>query len=86
MTTEDPEWTDDDLEWALAWRDDDRSRCSGCGQPKSESFAKGNDNAYEATALACHACATSSREAESWNNQDGKAHGIYISVTRREEA
>lgn len=84
VTIEEPEWTDEDVEFALAQRSYRESLCV-CGHPRSESFDPDNDHAYNAEPWACHACAARDRASEAWHKQDGKAHGIYFAVTRREE-
>lgn len=59
----DPLFTEEDAEEILdylQWKD---SICSGCGQPKHESFAPENTYAYRGVALNCHACGAKTRAA-----------------------
>ena len=51
--------------------------CDGCGHPKSESMAPGNDNAYSGEPLQCHACRAARRSVDGWTSEE--LHGIYLS-------
>lgn len=53
----------------MEWQEWNDATCSGCGQPRAESFAIENTDRYSATAFECHACAT--RERKAWS--DGKS-------------
>lgn len=67
----DPLFTDDDAEELLdylQWKD---SICSGCGQPKHESFAVENTWAYDGVVLECHACAAMRRAERRLDVHDG---------------
>lgn len=82
---DEPLWLDDDTEAALEYMDYLDSLCSGCGNPRHESFHKDNFSAYEATALRCHACATRDIETTSRSKSENTVNdGIYISVTKKE--
>lgn len=67
------------MEWQ-AWRD---NQCSGCGQPRDESFAKEHSFSYEVEPLRCHACAARERRAhvDNENRSPGnETYGTYYAV------
>jgi hypothetical protein len=49
-------WTETDVAYALEWKAIEADRCSGCGQPASESFNPANLDAYGTKDLVCFAC------------------------------
>lgn len=73
-----PRWTDRDRDLALGLMAWDESRHE-CGQPRAESFHPDNEDAYEASAVRCHACATGARFAKSF---DGDTEGLSITVRK----
>lgn len=78
-----PAWTEDDLEYVLEWQRMQDALCSGCGQPRDESFDPDYADAYEPKVLRCHACATAGRAADlSRKTFDGDVHGLYTSVSK----
>jgi hypothetical protein len=83
VTTFDPDWTDDDIAAALAWTDADRGNCAGCGLPREETFDPERANAYDAEAIACHACAARDRAARDFNQKNGDTSGVYWRITER---
>lgn len=64
-------FTDEDYADAIAWQTVQDDRCPGCGQPRSESMHPDNDDAYEAKAWVCHACAAKTRKADAIADQGG---------------
>jgi hypothetical protein len=80
-----PEWLPEDRLAALEWVVHQRSLCpGGCGQPRSESFAEGNDDLYDVTLIQCHACAARDRRLWSMSGGDPQAappFGICTIVT-----
>lgn len=60
-------------------------RCSGCGQPLSESTAKENELAYVAEAERCHACRTRVRFQRTWQEDGGDVAGLRTGVLRRDQ-
>ena len=57
-------WLQEDKDAALEWIEYDDSLCSGCRNPRIESFDIANEDKYDVEALACHACAA--RERKGW--------------------
>lgn len=80
----DEAWTDDDVEYALAWRELTDSTCGGCGEPRSESFAKENHDAYDVKALVCHACAERDREMNALKESGMEMAGLHLIVKKTE--
>lgn len=76
-------WTEDDVEYALAWQRLQADKCSGCGQPRSESFDVANHASYEGHALQCHACAARDVKSKLYQDGGGDMAGLYISVSKR---
>jgi hypothetical protein len=63
-------WLPEDTKAALEWQTHKDSLCSGCGNPRHESFAVENSDAYTAEPLRCHACAA--RERKAWYRNKNK--------------
>lgn len=63
ITVREPEWLDDDRDWAEA---DDLERvgaCEGCGMPLDETTDPANEGAYVAAEpVKCHGCAPVTRK------------------------
>lgn len=76
MTTFDPDFTEADIEAALAWEDDKAAKCGGCGHYVDESMEPGADREYEAEPLVCHACAERDRAQEVWRKENGEQAGL----------
>ncbi|MFB4285706.1 hypothetical protein ACBJ59_61340 [Nonomuraea sp. MTCD27] len=59
ITVREPEWLEEDRDWALADLDDQASRCpNGCGMPLEDTTHPDNEGAYVADEPPrCHACA-----------------------------
>lgn len=83
VTTFDPEWTDEDIDAALAWADDEALRCTGCGRHRDETMAEGQDQAYESEPVVCHACAAVDRARKAWSEKKGDTAGVYWPVKER---
>jgi hypothetical protein len=75
-------WTEDDVEYALAWQALASDDCPGCGQPRSESFADDNHDAYTVRKLRCHACAARDSESKDYAESGGEMGGLYLAVTK----
>lgn len=79
-----PYWLDDDQDAALEYMDHLDSICSGCGQPRHESFAEENFLNYHTTALRCHACADKEMTARARQKDDkASTEGIYLVVEKK---
>jgi hypothetical protein len=67
ITVREPEWLEEDRDWATADLHEQASKCSsGCGLPLDETTDPANEGAYEAPLpTRCFACTTlSARQAE----------------------
>jgi hypothetical protein len=76
VTVSGPEWTDADRAYALAWQEEQRFKCGGCGRSRVETMTKNAQGQFQAKAWYCHACAARDRAAEKAAN----APGLYWSV------
>lgn len=83
VTTFDAEWTDEDIDAALAWADDDALRCGGCGHHRDESMREGQEQAYDSEPVVCHACAVRDRARAAWADKKGDTAGVYWPVHKR---
>lgn len=81
---DEPLWLDEDQDAALEYMDYLDSICSGCGQPRHESFSEENFLAYHTTALRCHACADKELTAKARQRDDNAStEGIYLVVDHK---
>ncbi|MGW4663176.1 hypothetical protein [Streptosporangium sandarakinum] len=74
VTRREPEWLEDDRDWALAQMREEANRCrGGCGMPLDETTDPANASIYEAPPpVRCRACATlAERQAEYKEDTDG---------------
>lgn len=78
----DEAWTEDDVEYALAWQALANDDCPGCGQLKAESFAIENHDAYDVKALVCHACAERGREQHALQEAGMEMAGLHLVVNK----
>lgn len=83
VTTFDADWSDDDITAALAWVADEADRCSGCGHHRDESMAVGQDQAYDAEPIVCHACAARDRAVKAGHDKHLDTAGIYWRIKER---
>ena len=86
VTECDPEWLSGDVAAALRWQAERDSLCSGCGQPRRESFDRANR--YAAQRHECGGCAAQQRSAYLEDKNRGKnappRFGSYYAVTKLE--
>lgn len=77
-----PQWTDLDRGYALAWLAEQNSKHE-CGQPLAEVFAKEHQNDYGAEVVRCHACAALERAMSEYGKADGAdTAGLRARLTR----
>lgn len=66
--------------------DYESSLCSGCGRPRHETFDPANEQAYEAEAQRCHACATRDRKTTMWReDENADTSGVYFAIHERDD-
>lgn len=60
ITVREPEWLEEDRDWALADQQEQANKCpGGCGLPLDETTDPANEGAYEAPLpVRCFACTT----------------------------
>ncbi|MFC6080914.1 hypothetical protein [Sphaerisporangium aureirubrum] len=57
VTVREPEWLEDDVAWALAWRQEQAGKCPGCGLQLEETTNPANDGRYVVPLpVRCFAC------------------------------
>lgn len=74
-----PLFLDEDVEEILDFIDYEDSLCSGCHQPRVESFDPANEWSYRGETLACHACAAKRRAEKKLDVLDG----VYSYATKK---
>lgn len=77
VTTNDPEVTDDDREWANAWLALKADECPGCGQPKSDAWDHRHPSRYEDRFVQCKGCTAIQVAAENDSEAGRQRRGVY---------
>ena len=72
---------DDDIAAALEWQRWKDSLCTGCGQPRDESFSPTGPD-YRARSRRCRCCEALDVEAKEWSESSSSTSGVYLSVDR----
>lgn len=81
---DEPYWLPEDQDAAFEYMQFLDELCSGCGQPRHESFDGSNFLAYETTALRCHACADKEMTAKArQQDENASTEGIYLVVDKK---
>lgn len=57
----DAEWLGDDLDWAMAWQEEQDSLCPGCAQPLEESTDESLKDQWVAHEVTCYSCMAKAR-------------------------
>lgn len=71
-------WSDDDRGWALALLAEEADECSGCGQPRSESYSEESEGRYTARVQVCQACLVAEHVAT-----DAQGRGAKVEIIRK---
>jgi hypothetical protein len=78
-------WLDFDLALALAHKENERSKCSGCGHDLEEALDKATQGAVTVDHFQCHYCAARDRKSRELSERAGGARphpemldGIYL--------
>lgn len=74
-------WTDEDRDWLLALRAEERETCKGCGYPLDECRDPKSAGTWTPKASVCQACLVVEAEAEN-QQEGGKRRGVYVGVVR----
>ncbi|MFI6477358.1 hypothetical protein ACIBH1_05460 [Nonomuraea sp. NPDC050663] len=81
ITVHDPEWLDDDRDWAAADLQEQANACEGCGFPRDETTDPANEGAYVALEpVKCHGCAPMTRKKEKL--EDPRDHIFQVRKVR----
>lgn len=70
---------DEDIDDVLDWLAVEDETCSGCGQPRHESFSPDSQDGYEARKLKCFACEARDQASHQY---EGDRNGIYFTVSK----
>lgn len=76
-------WTPEDRAWALALHQVEADACPECGQPWGDVTDEGNEFAYMAELVKCHACATSAKTVRAHQDGNGDTDGLHVHVEHR---
>lgn len=83
MTVRDPEWTDEDRAWHLAYQEDLDNRCPGCGNYLDECRDPKTAGHWQVVAQTCEACRVGEADAENRAEAKTKQRGLYTAVVLR---
>jgi hypothetical protein len=81
----DQQWTSRDAQAAVLWEIEQKSRCSGCGQPRDECMGpEADDDApeYEVTGTRCWACQARDAKLQKFREEGASGGGLYLSVAK----
>lgn len=73
------------MEYALAWLEDERAKCTGCGHYRADTFDRDNFNRWDPEPYVCHACQARDQAARAWSHNKNDTDGVYWSLRDREE-
>ncbi|MBB4702249.1 hypothetical protein BJ982_003793 [Sphaerisporangium siamense] len=83
VTLREPEWLEDDVAWALAWKQEQAGLCPGCKLPLEETTDPANDGRYRVPpATRCFACTPL---AEAHKEYAASAPGVLLHAEKDEE-
>ncbi len=71
-------WSDEDRGWALALLAEESDACSGCGQPRSESWSEDSEGRYTARVQVCQACLVAE-----FVSEDTQGRGTKVEIIRK---
>lgn len=70
------------MAWALAWQDEERLRCDGCGLPKDVTMAPGADRQHwQVHTAGCAACEARENHVAAMSQAGNAPRGMYFWVT-----
>lgn len=72
------DWSDSDRGWALALLAEEADECSGCGQPRAESYSEESEGRYSARVQVCQACLVAE-----FVQQDASGRGAKVEIIRK---
>jgi hypothetical protein len=81
----DPQWTRRDAQAAVLWEIEQKSHCTGCGQPRDECMGSETDDDapdYEVTETRCWACQARDVALQKFREEGGSSSGLYLSVVK----
>lgn len=73
-----PLWLPEDRAWALALLQVEASACPGCGQSWETATDPDNEFRFAAELTRCHACSTSARAVQAYQDKGGPPEGLHV--------
>lgn len=77
----DPEYTEQDRAWVIAWLTIEKDSCNSCGQPRSM-MTKENTKAFDAKTWSCHSCAAIEAKkrdmVEHYKDTPSQTDGVFV--------
>jgi len=83
VTTREPEWTDKDRAWLLAYLAEQDETCKGCGNPLDECRDPKTAGRWRVVHQTCEACRVAEADADNQAEAaraGGKQRGLYSTV------
>lgn len=77
-----PLWLPEDRAWALALLEVEANACPDCGQPWDVATDKANEFGFTAELIRCHACTTSAKAVQAYQNKNGSSDGLHVHIER----
>lgn len=78
-----PLWTEEDVDYALAWQREQNALCKGCGHPVDETGDKVNTMLYAAEETWCQGCAVIEWRRKALSDSDIDLSGVRLHVTKK---
>jgi hypothetical protein len=80
VTVRESEWTDEDRGWLLAYLEDKKSRCGGCGNYLDECRDPKTAGKWRVVHQQCEACRIGEADAENRAEAPARQRGVYAAV------
>lgn len=64
----------------MAWQEEERGRCGGCGQRLADTVGMDNVDRWEAVLHTCDGCRERERAAKKYESNGGDTRGLKISL------
>ncbi|MFI6299542.1 hypothetical protein ACIBEJ_48665 [Nonomuraea sp. NPDC050790] len=85
VTESEPEWLEEDLDWALAQYLEELGRCPTCGLPRDETVGPHAEGRWESPPPAhCHACSAIAARRKEWDDSGWDQSGLLFFARKRE--
>lgn len=78
MTEREPEWSDEDRGWLLAYLQERAEVCSGCGHPLDECRDPKTAGRWQIVVSQCEACRIAEADADNRAESKSRSRGLYV--------